>query len=49
MIKSNRYSFSFTATALRVSELEKVLRHLSLNEELDITELLVKTKEDTNE
>lgn len=33
----NKYNFSFTASALRVNEFEKVIRHLSLNEPIDVT------------
>ena len=37
MIDIEKYNFSFTSTALRVTELEKVIKHLFFNEELDIT------------
>ena len=33
----DKYNFSFTASALRVNEFEKVIRHLYLDEPIDVT------------
>jgi hypothetical protein len=47
MVESAKYGFSFTASAIRVNKFEKVLRHLSLGEDIDITNDLGNGKSST--